>query len=144
MHGERSITSCPCIPYAGDALRVLAECSGLAVCEMTVPSGFAGPPPHVHYDFDEAIYVLSGTLTMVSGRDDPRPAAAGTLIFAPRGTRHTFANPGDKPAQVLDLWSPGSALMFIEDIGAALPAAGPPDPARLADIYRRHHSAIDW
>ncbi|HEX8760277.1 MAG TPA: cupin domain-containing protein [Pseudonocardiaceae bacterium] len=111
---------------------------------MAVPSGFAGPPPHVHYDFDEAIYVLSGTLTMVSGRDDPRPAAAGTLIFAPRGTRHTFANPGDKPAQVLDLWSPGSALMFIEDIGAALPAAGPPDPARLADIYRRHHSAIDW
>lgn len=27
-------------------------------------------------------------------------------------------------------------------IGAALPAAGPPDPTRLADIYRRHHSEI--
>ena len=81
---------------------------------------------------------------MVSGRDDPRLAGAGTLIFAPRGARHTFANPGDKPAQVLGLWSPGSALTFIEDIGAALPETGAPDPARLADSYRRHHSAIDW
>lgn len=71
------------------------ECWGLAVCEMTVPSGFAGPPPHVHYDFDEASTSSAG-----------------------RGTRHTFANPGDEPVQVLGLWTPGSALTFIEEIGA--------------------------
>ena len=130
------------IPYAGDALRVLGECSGLAVCQLTVPPGFAGPPPHIHHDFDEAIYVLTGALTMVTGHNDPRPAPAGTLILAPRGTRHTFANPGDAPAHVLGVWSPGSALAFMEDIGPALSPAGPPDPARLADIYRRHNSEI--
>ncbi len=130
------------IPYAGNDLRVLGECSGLAVCELTVPPGFPGPPPHIHHDFDEAIYVLTGRLMMVSGYDDPRPAEAGTLILAPRGRRHTFANPDDEPAHVLGLWSPGSALTFMADIGAALPAAGPPDPARLAEIYRRHHSEI--
>ena len=48
------------IPYAGEALQVLGECSGLAICELTVPVGFAGPPPHVHRDFDEAIYILDG------------------------------------------------------------------------------------
>lgn len=130
------------IPYAGEALRVLGECSGLAICELTVPAGFAGPPPHVHHDFDEAIYILDGSLTMIIGRDDPQLAPTGSLILAARGIRHTFANPNDKPARVLGLWSPGSALTFMEDIGAALPAAGPPDPTRLAEIYSRHNSEI--
>lgn len=109
---------------------------------MAVPAGFAGPPPHVHHGFDEAIYVLSGDLTMVTGTNPPAPAPTGTLIFAPRGTRHTFANPGDEPARVLGLWSPGSALTFMTDIGAAIPESGPPDPAVLAEIYRRHNSEI--
>lgn len=130
------------IPYAGEALRVLGECPGLAFCDLEVPARFGGPPPHVHHDFDEAIYVLSGTLTMTRGRGDPEPAPAGTLILAPRGTRHTFANPTDEPAHVVGVWSPGSALSFMEDIGAALPPTGPPDPALLAEIYRRHNSEI--
>lgn len=130
------------IPYASEALQVLGECAGLAICELTVSAGFAGPPPHVHHDFDEAIYILDGSLTMIIGRDDPQPAPTGSLILAARGIRHTFANPSAKPARVLGLWSPGSALTFMEDIGAALPAAGPPDPTRLAEIYRRNNSEI--
>jgi hypothetical protein len=33
-------------------------------------------------------------------------------------------------------------LHFVEDIGAALPASGPPDLDLLVDIYRRHDSEI--
>jgi mannose-6-phosphate isomerase-like protein (cupin superfamily) len=130
------------IPYAGDVIRVLGETQGLAICELTVPPRFAGPPAHIHHDFDEAIYVLSGALTMTRGRTDPEPAPAGTLILAPRGIRHTFANPTDEPVRVLGVWSPASALSFMEEIGAAFPATGPPDPARLAEIYRRHNSEL--
>jgi mannose-6-phosphate isomerase-like protein (cupin superfamily) len=130
------------IPYAGTGLRVLGECAGMAVCEMSVPAGFPGPPPHVHHGFDEAIYVLDGELLFVAGRSDPRPALAGSLVLAPRGTRHTFRNPGDRPVRVLGIWSPGSALDFMTEIGAALPAAGPPDPALLAEVYRRHNSEV--
>src|ERR1700709_2791765 len=108
------------IPYASEALRVLGECSGLAVCQLTVPAGFAGPPPHIHHDFDEAIYVLDGSLTVVLGRNDPRLP----------------------PFRILGRWSPGSALRFMEDIGAALPASAAPDPTRLAEIYRQHNSEI--
>jgi mannose-6-phosphate isomerase-like protein (cupin superfamily) len=130
------------IPYAGDRIRVLGECLGLAFCELTVPPRFAGPPPLIHHDFDEAIYVLTGALTMTRGRADPEPAPAGTLILAPRGIRHTFANPTAEPVRVLGAWSPASALSFMEEIGAALPATGPPDLAQLAEIYRRHNSEL--
>jgi mannose-6-phosphate isomerase-like protein (cupin superfamily) len=130
------------IPYAGDVLRVLGESPGLAFCELTVPPRFAGPPAHIHHGFDEAIYVLSGALSMTRGRTDPEPAPAGTLILAPRGIRHTFANPTDEAVRVLGVWSPASALAFMEEIGAALPASGPPDPGRLAEIYRRHNSEL--
>jgi mannose-6-phosphate isomerase-like protein (cupin superfamily) len=130
------------IPYAGDVLRVLGESQGLALAELTVPPRFAAPPAHIHYDFDEAIYVLTGALTMTRGQADPEPAPAGTLILAPRGTRHTFANPSDEPVRVLGVWSPASALAFMEEIGAALPSSGPPDPAQLAEIYRRQNSEL--
>ena len=39
-------------------------------CRLTVPTHFAGPPPHVHHGFDEAIHVLSGTLTLSKNRHD--------------------------------------------------------------------------
>lgn len=130
------------IPYAGDALHVLGESADLAVCEMSVPAGFPGPPPHVHHGFDEAIYVLDGELLVVTGRSDPRPVPAGSLVLARRGTRHTFRNPGDRPVRVFGIWSPGSALDFMTDVGAALPAAGPPDPERIAEVYRRHNSEV--
>jgi mannose-6-phosphate isomerase-like protein (cupin superfamily) len=130
------------IPYAGEMIRVLGESEGLAFCRLTVPPNFAGPPPHIHHGFDEAIYVLSGALTMTKDRDEPVPVPVGGLILAPRGVRHTFANPTDEPAQVIGVWSPADAMDFMEEIGAALPASGPPDPERLVDIYRRHDSEI--
>jgi mannose-6-phosphate isomerase-like protein (cupin superfamily) len=142
VHPVRQADPMRSIPYAGEALRVLGESPGLAFCELTVPPRFAGPPAHIHHDFDEAIYVLSGALTMTRGRSDPEPAPAGTLILAPRGVRHTFANPTDEPVPVLGVWSPVGALAFMEEIGAALPASGPPDPAQLAEIYRRHNSEL--
>jgi mannose-6-phosphate isomerase-like protein (cupin superfamily) len=134
--GTRSIT------YAGDVLRVLGESEGIAFCELTVPPNFAGPPPHIHHGFDEALYVLSGALTMVKDRGEPELVPVGGLILASRGIRHTFANPHDEPATVIGVWSPSTAMDFMTEIGAALPASGPPDPELLADIYRRHDSEI--
>ncbi|MDQ3579592.1 MAG: cupin domain-containing protein [Actinomycetota bacterium] len=130
------------IPYGRATLRVLAESQGLAVGEMDVPAGFLSPPPAVHNGFDEAIYVVTGQLMVVRGHDHARPAPAGTLFLIPRGTRHAFTNETDEPAHVLGMWSPGSALRFMSDIGAALPASGYPDLAVLGEVYRRHHSEL--
>ena len=52
------------------------------ICELTVPPRFAGPPAHIHHDFDEVIYVLSGALTMTRGRPipNPRPLAPSSSL----------------------------------------------------------------
>jgi len=52
---------------------------------------------------------------------------------------HPFANPTGDPVRVLGVWSPAGALAPTEEIGAALPASGPPDPAQ---IYRRHNGEL--
>jgi mannose-6-phosphate isomerase-like protein (cupin superfamily) len=129
-------------PYAGDVVRVLGESQNVAFCEFTVPAHFAGPPPHIHHGFDEAFYVLDGELTMVLDRADSKFVAAGGLIHAPAGRRHCYANPHEQPARVLGVLAPGLGLHFLEAIGAALPASGPPDLNLLADIYRQHNSEI--
>jgi mannose-6-phosphate isomerase-like protein (cupin superfamily) len=130
------------ISYGRATLRVLAESQGLSIGEMDVPAGFLSPPPAIHNGFDEAIYVVSGQLTVVKGHDHARKVTAGGLFLIPRGTRHAFANETDEPAHILGMWSPGSALRFVTDIGAALPASGYPDLAVLGDVYRRHHSEL--
>jgi mannose-6-phosphate isomerase-like protein (cupin superfamily) len=131
------------ISYAGQPMHVLAELPDFAAAEMVVPPNFAGPVPHVHRTFDEAIYVLDGELLLTIGRDDPVVASAGSLCLARRGTRHTFANPTNRPARVLGLWTPGPAgLAFMADVGAVIPPEGAPDPAAVAEAYRRHASEL--
>lgn len=96
----------PAFPYAGQPMHILAgyggQPPGFAAIEITVPPHFAGPIPHAHDDFDEAIYVLSGRL-LVLGDDEPQEAPPGSMFVAPRGHRHGFSNPSGEVAQVLGL-----------------------------------------
>ncbi len=110
--------------------------------EITIPANFAGPIPHAHDDFDEAIYVLSGRLLVV-GDEEAQEAVAGSMFVAPRGQRHGFSNPYAEGALVLGIWAPSDpALAFMRDIGAVLDPHSPPDPERMRDIYARHASRL--
>jgi quercetin dioxygenase-like cupin family protein len=136
----------PSIQYAGRPMEILAGLgdrpSGFAVAELTVPAGFAGPPPHAHDTFDEGIYVLAGSILVV-GDGEATVAGPGSLFVAPRGERHGFSNPSSEPARVLGLWGPaGPAMELMEAVGAALPAQGPPDMDRLRAVYESHGSRI--
>ena len=136
----------PGFRYAGQPVHIPAgdsgRSAGFAAMEITIPGHFAGPVPHAHDEFDEAIYVLSGRL-LVAGDHEPQEAAPGSMFVAPRGHRHGFSNPFDEEALVLGLWAPpGPALAFMQDIGAALTPDTPPDPDRMRDIYARHASRL--
>src|SRR5438093_7606664 len=89
----------------------------LAVMENRVAADFAGPPLHVHPDFDETFYVLAGELTFQLG-DRRLTAAAGTLVFAPGETPHTYANLGGKEARVLLLCTPADFERYFDRLVA--------------------------
>jgi quercetin dioxygenase-like cupin family protein len=77
----------------------------VGIVEVTAPAGFDGPPLH-HHDFDEAFYVLDGTLTFQLG-DEIVERGAGEMVFAPRNAIHTLANLSDAPARYLLVCTPG-------------------------------------
>jgi quercetin dioxygenase-like cupin family protein len=136
----------PGFRYAGQPVHILAghggQPPGFAAMEITIPGHFAGPVPHAHDEFDEAIYVLSGRL-LVAGDGEPQEVAPGSMFVAPRGYRHGFSNPFAEDALVLGIWAPSQpALAFMRDIGAALTPDAPPDPDRMRDIYARHASRL--
>jgi mannose-6-phosphate isomerase-like protein (cupin superfamily) len=135
----------PSFRYAGQPIHVLAgqdgQPEGFAAMELLIPAHFAGPIPHAHDEFDEAIYILRGQL-QVTG-DQTLEAAAGSMFTAPRGSRHGFSNPYDAPALVLGVWAPaGPALAFMREVGAVLSPDTPPDPDQMRELYLRHASRL--
>lgn len=112
-----------------------------AVFECTVPAGEKlRAPAHSHDAYEETVYGLAGVLTWtVDGR--PIEVAPGQALCIPRGAVHRFDNLSNQDATALIIASP--ALIgpaYFREVAAAIAAAagGPPDPARLADVMRRH------
>jgi len=105
--------------------------------EFLVPPGARVPAPHYHVEVDEVAYGLEGVLTFtVDGKDNQ--IGPGDRCFVPRGVVHHFINAGTVPTRTLAVLTP--ALIgpaYFRDV-AALIAAGPPDPARMAEVMRRH------
>jgi quercetin dioxygenase-like cupin family protein len=83
----------------------------------------------VHPDFDEIFYVIEGKLGFRVG-DHAYEAGPGTVAFMPRGTPHTFANPGQMPARSLVVVTPGGFEAYFEALIELLWQTGgiPPEP----------------
>ncbi len=109
-----------------------------------------GPPPHVHYELDEIMLVLEGTITLLEGTE-VREVSAGGYHFRPRGVVHTFWNAHDAPARFLDMY-PGTQdfahyLEELSDLGAALYAEGadpfaPESMARFKALDARYNHEV--
>jgi hypothetical protein len=91
-----------------------------------VAAGFAGPPLHMHPGFDETFYVLAGELTFQLG-DERLAAPAGTLVFAPGETPHTFANLSGIEARVLPLCTPAGFERYFARLAAERQGLDPPE-----------------
>jgi quercetin dioxygenase-like cupin family protein len=111
----------------------------MSMFEFLVPPGAKVPAPHYHEQVDEAIYGLAGVLTFtVEGRS--HPIGPGDRCFVPRGAVHHFVNAGPEPTRTLAVLTPALiGPQYFRDVAALLTAAaGPPDPARIAEVMRRH------
>jgi len=121
---------------------VEGEASGgsVAVFEFVVPAGARVPIAHSHDGYDETIYGLDGTLTWtIDGRRiDVGP---GEVLCIPRGVVHRFDNDHEVDARMLGVVTPGILRSdYFRELAALVDAAdaGPPDPAAIGEVMRRH------
>ena len=87
----------------------------LGMGEITLAPHTEGPPQHRHAPHDEGFYVVSGTARFTVG-ETTYEAAAGTLVMIPPGAPHTFANPGDEPAVLLNTFTPDLYVQYFRDL----------------------------
>jgi mannose-6-phosphate isomerase-like protein (cupin superfamily) len=99
----------------------------LGIGEIYLPPHTDGPPQHRHARHDEGFYVVSGTARFTVG-EDSYDAPAGTLAMIPPGAPHTFANPGDEPAVLLNTFTPDLYVQYFRDLEAMIAASGPLTP----------------
>jgi quercetin dioxygenase-like cupin family protein len=112
---------------------------GLVQCDLD--PGWAGPPQHVHRAHDETFLVLTGTVRFTSGRDGLL-APAGSVVTAPIGDPHTFANPdADAPASLVCTVAPERYIGYFRELADLKPTAdGQLDHAAILEIMARYRT----
>lgn len=119
--------------------------NSFAVAEWGDPGGPVSDRPrfiapwHVHHNVDEAWYVLEGRLCVQSGGERV-DLSAGAGVLVPRGTPHTYWNPGPERVRYL-LVMPPAILRLIQTIHAMTDR----NPAALAAVFEQYDSALlEW
>src|SRR5712691_12046643 len=115
--------------------------NAFVIAEWRDAGGPAGParliaPLHVHHRDDEAWYVLEGTLRVLVGKDEVE-AHAGSGVFVPRGTAHTYWNPGPGPVRYL-LVMTSNIYSLIKEIHAMQSRT----PADLRAVFGKSDSEL--
>jgi quercetin dioxygenase-like cupin family protein len=140
---EAAVTTEPtALRIGGMELRFLVDetqgAGDMVMFEFDVAPQARVPAPHYHERVDEAVYGLSGTLT-VTVDGTRREVRQGDVAFIPRGAVHHHENLHGEVARVLIVLTPGSiGRRYFEEIAAAVSGPGKPDPAQMQEIMLRH------
>lgn len=126
-------------PMAGTVLGSLG--ADFVIAEWKDAGGPPGPPRriaplHLHRNDDEAWYVLEGAMCVRVGKDVVE-ARAGAAVFVPRGTPHTYWNPGPGLVRYL-LVMTTNVYSLIQDIHAMTERS----PAALKAVFEKHDSEL--
>lgn len=113
--------------------------------DFEIPPGFA-TPLHVHHTADEVFWILEGAIRGICNNEEWH-AAAGDMVWLPKGLAHGFASVGSTPGRHLTMTLPGGFDAFVREVGEPMrdPNDSPPpipDPATLAAIAARHGQTI--
>ncbi len=117
---------------------------GFALIEHPIAPRALAAPLHVHTGEDEYSYVVAGRVGVQVGQE-VQVAAAGDLVFKPRGIWHAFWNAGDEPARVLELISPAGFERYFAELAPLLPPNAPePDFAGIVELQARYGVTMDF
>ncbi len=124
-------------PLAGNLLGSAA--TNFVIAEWQDAGGVSAQPRyiaplHLHRNDDEAWYVLEGVLRVKVGGDDVE-LRAGSGVMVPRGTPHTYWNPGPGRVRYLLIMT-ANIYQLIQDIHAMKERA----PAALGAVFEKHDS----
>jgi pimeloyl-ACP methyl ester carboxylesterase/mannose-6-phosphate isomerase-like protein (cupin superfamily) len=109
----------------------------LGIAEITIPPHTDGPPQHRHAEHDEGFYVVSGAARFTVG-ESSYEAPAGTWVTVPPGAPHTFANPGDEPAVLLNTFTPDLYVHYFRDVGDLLAGGQAPTAEAIISVMARY------
>jgi quercetin dioxygenase-like cupin family protein len=122
------------------ALRVIEDGSHTSGTHAVLEFMFKGPfspPPHIHRQHEEVIYVLEGEIAL-QVRDETVRLGPGGAFVTPIGLPHTFSNGGPGTLRFLLTISPASHLAYFESMIAVMQAAkGMPDPQTTMAVMQR-------
>jgi quercetin dioxygenase-like cupin family protein len=115
---------------------VRAEQTGgrMGLIQGYFPAGVDGPPAH-RDGHDELFLVLEGEMRFQIDENVVQ-APAGTTIFIPEGTLHTFKNEAGAPARMMGAFLPGGYERYFEEIARLTNSATPPF-SELAELAQR-------
>jgi mannose-6-phosphate isomerase-like protein (cupin superfamily) len=109
----------------------------LGIGEITIAPHTDGPLQHRHAQHDEGFYVVSGTARFTVG-EKSYDATAGTLVMVPPGAPHTFANPGDEPAVILNTFTPDLYVQYFRDLRDMIASGQPMSPEAVTGVMARY------
>jgi mannose-6-phosphate isomerase-like protein (cupin superfamily) len=126
-------------PLAGNVLGSIND--SFVIAEWRDAGAPPGPPRwiaplHLHHNDDEAWYVVEGTLRVKRAGDEIE-ARAGSAIFVPRGTPHTYWNASPEPLCYLLIMTP-KVYALIQAIHAAQDRS----PTALKALFQKHDSEL--
>ena len=110
-----------------------------AIFEFSLPPHLPAPPPHLHTNGDECVYVLEGVLNLQMGGREVVLSPGGFAV-AFKGTVHTLRNGGDVPVRVMTTLCPAILEGYFDELAqlaASLPP-GPPPRDRMREISQRY------
>jgi quercetin dioxygenase-like cupin family protein len=127
-----------------------AETSGAYTVIEVISLPGNGPPPHLHENEDESIYVIDGEFEILLGTKTMR-AEPEAFVFIPKRTVHRFRCIGDGPGKVLLHFTPGGIEGFFREAGVPVTNDGLAPSVDSAEITRTDMAGkryglrvIDW
>ncbi len=115
-------------------LKVSSAQSGGAL--EVIELGPGSPPPHIHQTHEECFYIIEGVFTFTIGAEKFE-APAGSVVFVPRGTPHSFRRAED--ARALVFVSPAGLEGFFRELGDGI-AAGRSEADLRSELSGRYDS----
>jgi mannose-6-phosphate isomerase-like protein (cupin superfamily) len=113
----------------------------LGIVEVKMPPHIGGPPQHIHRNHDETFFVVSGTPTFTCG-GETITAQPGTLVTAPPGTPHSFANPGEEPVVMLCTVTPDLYIDYFRELGTLRAGPNGLDPQEVGAVMARYATEV--